>query len=95
MQYNLISDGFRQIDPQAKDLDTFSSYMEQYFKQGKSIGVKSVKEQYNSGTEAGVEYAIVMELNSGKREFTSTYTLKKRNNGWKLIHPYGENIDTS
>ena len=30
-----------------------------------------------------------------KKEFSSTYTLKKRTNGWKLIHPYGQNIDTT
>ncbi len=94
-QYQLISDGFKKIDEQAKDLETFSKYMSQYFQQGNSIKVKSVKESYNTGSEAGAEYKITMELKTGKRDFTSTYTLKKRENGWKLIHPYGENIDTS
>ena len=27
--------------------------------------------------------------------FSSVYTLKKRANGWKLIHPYGDKIDTT
>ena len=94
-QYSLISDGFKKIDPQAKDLETFSSYMQQYFQQGNSIQVKGVKESYRTDNEAGIEYTITMDLKTGKRDFTSTYTLKKRENGWKLIHPYGENIDTS
>ena len=35
------------------------------------------------------------KYDDGKKEFSSTYTLKKKTNGWKLIHPYGNNIDKS
>jgi hypothetical protein len=55
-----------------------------------------VKAEYESEKEAGVNYKIeIIGKDGAKKEFSSTYTLKKRSNGWKLIHPYGENIDTT
>ena len=54
------------------------------------------KESYNNGKEAGIDYKIeIINKDNTKKEFSSAYTLKKRANGWKLIHPYGENIDTT
>ncbi len=93
--YALISDGFKKIEPTAKDLSNFASYMGEFFKQGTWFEVKEVKETSNDGTKATVDYTIVMHLNEGSKIFRSTFTLKKKANGWKLIHPYGEKIDTS
>ena len=95
VMYNQLSDGFKKIDPIAKDLESFSNYINSYFDSASEVILKSFKETINDGTTATVDYAIIMKLNSGDKEFSSTYTLKKRENGWKLIHPYGENIDTS
>ena len=61
-------------------------------------GVKLIeaKENYNNGKEAGIDYKIKISNKDGtEKDFSSTYTLKKRANGWKMIHPYGKNIDTN
>lgn len=96
--YSLISDGFKGIDPQAKDLDTFSSYATSQGIEG--IKIVAIKESSNNGIDAMVDYSVEFQLAGGKTApFSGTYTLKKRDDdripGWKLIHPYGKNIDTS
>lgn len=93
--YQQISEGFKQIDPQAKDIQTFSASMAVYFEKGDALLVQSVKETSNNGKKATVEYTILMKLKSDEKPFSGTYTLKKRVGGWKLIHPYGENVDTT
>ena len=51
---------------------------------------------YQNENGAGINYKIeIINKDGTKKEFSSAYTLKKRANGWKLIHPYGENIDTA
>ena len=94
--YSLISDGFKKIEPTAKTFDDFKANMEKFYDTALGVSIVEAKESYKNDKEAGVEYKIEITRKDGtKKEFSSTYTLKKRTNGWKLIHPYGENIDTS
>ena len=96
VMYHLISDGFKQIEPTAKTFEDFKANMEKFYDTANNIRLVDVKEEYKNDNEAGVSYKIEIENKDGaKKEFRSTYTLKKRANGWKLIHPYGENIDTT
>ncbi|MBI2541835.1 hypothetical protein HYV80_03950 [Candidatus Woesearchaeota archaeon] len=94
--YSLISDGFRQIEPTAKTFDDFKANMEKFYDTALGIRVLEAKESYRTDKEAGVDYKIeIINKDGTKKEFSSAYTLKKRTNGWKLIHPYGQNIDTT
>ena len=94
--YSLISDGFKQIEPTAKTFNGFKGYMEKFFDTSSGVRIIESKEAYKNEKEAGVDYKIEITSKDGtKKEFSSTYTLKKRANGWKLIHPYGQNIDTT
>ena len=96
VMYSLISDGFKQIEPTAKTFNDFKDYMEKFFDTSSGVGIIEAKESYRNEKEAGVEYKIEITNKDGtKKEFASAYTLKKRTNGWKLIHPYGQNIDTT
>ena len=96
VMYSLISDGFKQIDPQARTLGDFKTNMEKFYDTANNIRLLDAKEEYQNNNEAGVSYKIEIENKDGtKKDFSSTYTLKKRSNGWKLIHPYGQNIDTA
>lgn len=96
--YAAISDGFKKIEPTAADLGTFKEYAES---QGVgSIRISSIKETSNDGQTAAVDYNVEFSLSNGKKsKFDGTFTLKYRQGdvipGWKLIHPYGQNIDTS
>src|SRR3989338_2176767 len=91
--YYLISDGFKKIEPTANDFQTFKNYMGNFFDVATGVEVVNVKETSNNGKESTVDYTINILSQSGKKEFKSTFTLKKRETGWKLIHPYGDNID--
>ena len=96
VMYSLISDGFKQIESTAKTFEDFKSNMEKFYDTALGVRVLEVKESYKTDNEAGVDYKIeIIGKDGTKREFSSAYTLKKRTNGWKLIHPYGENIDTT
>ena len=96
VMYSLISDGFKQIEPTAKTFSDFKSNMENFYDTASGVSIIEAKESYKNEKEAGVEYKIeITNKDNTKKEFSSTYTLKKRTNGWKLIHPYGENIDTT
>ncbi len=96
VMYSLISDGFKQIEPTAKTFNDFKFYIEKFYDTSSGIDIVYAKEAYQTEKEAGVNYKIEIARKDGsKREFESAYTLKKRANGWKLIHPYGENIDKS
>jgi len=96
--YAAISDGFKKIEPTAKDLRAFKEYAGS---QGiNSIRIISIKEASNDGITSSVDYSVEFMLSNGKKnKFDGTFTLKYRQGdiiqGWKLIHPYGENIDTS
>ena len=96
IMYSLISDGFKQIEPTAKTFEDFKLSMEKFYNTALGVKIVEAKESYKTEKEAGVDYKIeITNKDSTKKEFSSTYTLKKRANGWKLIHPYGENIDTT
>ncbi len=95
--YAVISDGFKEIEPTATSIDTFTSYAQS---QGiESVRINSIKEKSSDGEEALVEYDITFLIKEKEVPFSGSYTLKYRTSdnvpGWKLIHPYGENIDTS
>ncbi|MBI3037369.1 nuclear transport factor 2 family protein [Candidatus Woesearchaeota archaeon] len=92
--YALISDGFKEIEPTAKTYGLFAAEMGKYFKSGRGMKVLEMKEPEVDGDTAVVGYRVVLQLNTGERELDSVFTLRKRHNGWKLIHPYGQNIDT-
>ena len=96
VMYSLISDGFKKIEPTAKTFNDFKSYMEKVYDTALGVRIVEAKESYSTDKEAGVDYKIeITRKDDTKREFSRVYTLKKRVNGWKLIHPYGENIDIS
>lgn len=96
--YAAISDGFKKIEPTANDLRAFKSYAES--QKISNARVLSVNEVSNDGKTAAVSYSVEFLLAGGtKSRFDGTFTLKYREGdvipGWKLIHPYGENIDAS
>ena len=94
--YSAISDGFKQIEPTAKTFEDFKAYLSKFYETSSGINIVEIKETYKNEKEAGINYKIeITEKDGAKKEFSSTYTLKKRANGWKLIHPYGNNIDKS
>ncbi len=96
--YSAFSDGFRKIDANAATLDDFRNYTRA---QGiESVKISGLKLASNNGLTATVDYSIEFTLADGStKPFSGTYTLKFRAGdiirGWKLIHPYGKNIDTS
>ncbi len=112
--YAAISDGFKRIEPTAKDLSTFRAYAQA---QGiNEVKIISLQEKMNDGSTAAIDYEVEFIFNDGKNEgkddgkndrkndrkkqpFKGTFTLKYRPGdiiqGWKLIHPYGEKVDTS
>ncbi len=96
--YATLSDGFKKIDPNAKDLATFRNFASSQGIDG--VNTLSIKEISNDGNTASVSYSAEFVLADGnKRSFDDTFTLKLRQGdiilGWKLIHPYGPNVDTS
>ncbi|MBI2102077.1 hypothetical protein HYT53_05705 [Candidatus Woesearchaeota archaeon] len=96
VMYSLISDGFKQIEPTANTFNDFKANMEKFYDTALGVSIVEAKESYQNDKEAGVDYKIKITNKDGsKKDFSSVYTLKKRANGWKLIHPYGENIDTT
>src|SRR3989338_5493884 len=96
--YSAFSDGFRKIDPDAYSLEDFKKFVDaQGIEKVKIAGVRTIN---NNGLSASVDYSVEFTLADGSaKPFSGTYTLKFRSGdiirGWKLIHPYGENIDTS
>ncbi len=96
--HSTFSDGFKRIEPTAEDLATFRAYVDG---QGvEEVNILSLRETSNDETTATVDYQIEFILADGKRvPYQGTFTLKYRTGdiirGWKLIHPYGENIDNS
>ncbi len=96
--YATLSDGFKKIDPHSKDLATFRQFASA---QGiEKVTIIAITEKSNNGQTAEVKYAVESTLSDGTTNpFEGTFTLKNRPGdvirGWKLIHPYGDNIDTS
>ena len=96
--YATLSDGFKRIDPKAKDLAAFRNSVSS---QGiDNIRVIKINVESNDGTTAVVAYSVEFIFSSGDNQnFSDKFTLKSKQGdvipGWKLIHPYGTNIDTS
>lgn len=96
--YATFSDGFKKIDPNAENLGTFRDYVNLQNVEG--VEINEIEELSNDGQIASVDYDVEFVLSDGqKRPYKGTFTLKYRQGdiiqGWKLIHPYGENIDNS
>lgn len=96
--YATLSGGFKKIEPTAKTLVDFKQYAEA---QGiENIKIINIKEESNDGVSATVSYSVEFEFLGGKKQnFSDKLSLKLRESdiirGWKLIHPYGQNIDIS
>ena len=94
--YGFISEGFKQIEPTAATYEDFEAAMSKFFDTANSIRVESTKVSSVSQTEVVVDYVAVMELKNGdSKELKSSFTVKKKPEGWRLIHPYGEKKDLS
>lgn len=95
--YGSISDGFKQLEPTAKTLTDFGTYASA--QQISEVKIVSVKETSNDGKVATVDYNVEFTAQGKKVPFAGTYTVKWKPNDnhpeWKLIHPYGKNIDAS
>jgi len=96
--YATISDGFKKIEPSAKTLADFKKYAEN--QNVPEVKIISLVEKTNDGETAVVDYSVEFVLaDNTKKPFSGSFTLKYREadviKGWKLIHPYGENIDTT
>ena len=94
--YATISDGFKKIDPNAKDLATFRAYASSQGVDG--VRILEIKETANDGAVSTVQYSVEF-IAASTRRFDGAFTLKYRPGdvirGWKLVHPYGPNIDAS
>lgn len=96
--YAALSDGFKRIEPTAKTLDVFKEYVQS--QSIASVEVLSIEEVSNDGSTATIGYNVDFMLSDRSTQpYKGTFTLKYRQGdvirGWKLIHPYGKNIDTS
>lgn len=96
--YATLSDGFKRIDSDTKDLASFRDFSNSQGIAGAKV--ISINEESNDGTTAIIAYFVEFIFSDGsKRNFNDKFTLKFRQGdvipGWKLIHPYGQNIDTS
>lgn len=96
--YATFSDGFKKIEPTAKTLQDFKSYVDS--QNIESVEIINIKEISNDGQTASIDYNVIFVLANGqKAPYQGDFTLKYRKGdviqGWKLIHPYGENIDNS
>lgn len=95
--YATISDGFKSIETTAKDFESFKYYVDSQVVD--ALKIISVKEQRKDGTTAVVDYAITFTTAGKRQQFSGSFTLKYRIGdviqGWKLIHPYGDAIDTT
>lgn len=95
--YATISDGFKKIEPTARALQDFNDYVNS---QGiGSVKILGIEETDNDGSAAKVKYSVEFETAGKFQKYDGIFTLKYREGdvikGWKLIHPYGENIDES
>lgn len=91
--YSLISEGFKKIEPTANTFDNFKKYASSQGIEG--VRVNDVRVLVNDNKKSSVAYEIEYNIKGEWKGFSGTYTLKLKENGWKLIHPYGENIDES
>ena len=94
--YSLISEGFKQIEPTAKDYQTFELYMKRFSNSFESVEAKDIR-LVESFAEAGkVSYNMFLKpKNVEMQQLNLTTELKIKNNEWKMIHPYSNKIDGS
>lgn len=93
--YTLVSDGFKKVEPSAASLESFKNEQEKFFEKGDSIKVVKAVTASTNGKIAKVDYTIELGLKTGKPQFSGTYTVRNTDNGWKLIHPYGNVFDVN
>lgn len=94
--YNVVSDGWKALEPTARTFRDFASHQKGFFDHAKGIRLVFASEQYNTGSEAGVSVALEVATYDGRFLTTNqTVVLRLKDNGWKLIHPYGEFTDLS
>jgi hypothetical protein len=95
--YNLISDGFKKIEPTAANYSAFEKFLD-------ASAVKSVKIQLinvtsNDGTTANIDYIVIYNMSNTTAKSESNFIVKFKPNdkppGWKMIQPYGEKADES
>lgn len=94
--YSLISEGFKKIEPTANTYESFEAYIAKFFDAANGIRITSTKIVSATSTEVVVEYVALVELKNGAtKELKSLFTVKKKPEGWKLVHPYGDKKDLS
>lgn len=94
--YDLVSDGWKALEPTAHTYSDFANYMSGFYKSAKGIRLVFASEQSNTGGESVVSVALeVQTLDDQYITNSQTLTLRLKDNGWKLIHPYGEYKDLS
>lgn len=92
-QYELIDDNFKQLEPSAKDLAAFSTFMLAFFGEGKAIEVIEVSQTYFDGKEAKIGYRIkLINKDNTEKIQTGVQSLKLKDSGWKLVAPYGDKV---
>src|SRR3989338_3477934 len=92
-QYALVDDNFKQLEPSAKDIQTFSAFMLAFFGEGKAIEPLEVSQTYFDGREAKVGYRIkLINKDNTEKIQSGVQALKLTENGWKLAAPYGDKV---
>lgn len=96
--YSTISDGFKRIEPSAKNFQDFKAYVNS--QNIKSINIVNTETITKDKQTAKISYNTILTTNEGKiilneGIFTLKYRIGDVIKGWKLIHPYGENIDNT
>jgi hypothetical protein len=96
LMYTLVSDGWKALEPTARTEQSFSRHIDGFFDKANGIRLVFASEQSNTGSEATVSVALEVETFDGRFLMSNqTLTLRLKDNGWKLIHPYGEYKDLS
>lgn len=94
--YTLVSDGWKALEPTARTQKSFAAYVSGFYRKAKGIRLVFASEQSNTGSQAAVSAAVEVETYEGKFALANqTLTLRLKDNGWKLISPYGEFADLS
>ena len=94
--YGLVSDDWKAVEPTARTQHGFTNYMASFFSKFDGIRAPFASEQSNDGTLAHVSVAVEIRMLDGKYVTTNqTVSLALKQNGWKLVQPYGDQKDNS
>ncbi|MEM4240015.1 MAG: hypothetical protein QXM31_00725 [Candidatus Woesearchaeota archaeon] len=94
--YTLVSDGWKALEPTAHTELRFANHLGGFYKSAKAIRLVFASEQSNTGSQSVVSAALEVETMDGRFVLANqTVVLRLKDNGWKLIHPYGEFTDLS